>query len=247
MGKDTTKGKKQANLMTFMVSQDFLVEHWKWSAAEKTALTDCGKTAQVIFDRFNAEGIPLSEAYAIAHDKDEHEVFDEYQNQYISSFTTNHIHFVGKLDKDNAQPLERIAEIVGVEENYIERPKAGRYSYDNMLSYLIHIKYPEKFQSNPHAVITLAGKPYIDYFRENHRSWMRGRVAKIIRDEAVKLEDLRVMIAEDRITEREVYADPRYNQVLHDHLQTIEKLFENQRIIKARRDGSAENYFLTRE
>lgn len=247
MAKDKKKDKKPANLQTFMLSQDFLPEHWDWSLAEKAALVDCEKTAKVIMDRFNAQGISLVEAHAIAHDKDEHEIFDEYQNQYISNFTSNHMHFVGKLSKDDAQTIERIAEIIGVESNYIERPKAGRYAYDNMLSYLIHIKYPEKYQYDPHAVYTLSGTPYIQYYRENHRSWMRGRTEKIMRDEPVKLSDLRVLIAEDKITEKEVYFDPRYNQVLHDHLDTIEKLFENQRSIKARRDGTATNYFVGRD
>lgn len=231
MGDD--KKKKLANLTTFMLSQDYLPEHWNWSNSEKKSLSFFDTTAQTIFDRLISNGLIVKEAYAISHDKDEHEIWNEYQNQYITSFTSNHIHFVAKLT--DGVPLDRIAEIIGVEPNFIEKPRPGRYSYDNMLSYLIHIKYPQKYQYDPHSVKDLAGKRYIEYFRENHRQWMRGRAEKIIQDAVITFKELKVMISEGRVTREDVLLKPEYNFVYHDHMEAIDDFFDrHDKIMKNR-------------
>lgn len=240
--------KKAANLSTFMLSQDYLPEHWNWTVLEQQALSsnDCAQVGQVILSRFMTNGIKLEAAYIITHDQDEHEIWDEYQNCYKSSFTSHHIHFVGKFKKGDAMPIERIAEIIGVEENYIVKPKPGRYSYDNMLSYLIHIKYPEKHRYKADSVVTLAGPDYMKIYSESHRAWMRGRAEKLIADAIPTFKELKVMIAEGNITEDEVYNDPKYNLLLTENLDKIKKLFENRREIIFLRspEGKAQREFL---
>ena len=166
MGKDSNQQvKKPANLTTFMLSQDFLPEHWDWDDQEKKILVYYANTpdaakevGKIILNRIIANGLDVSAAYAIMHDKDEHIIWNEYQNKYISNFTSHHVHFVAKLKK--GETLERIASIVGVEPNFIEKPQRGRYSFDNMLSYLIHIKYPAKYRYNAREVVTFVGKDY---------------------------------------------------------------------------------------
>ena len=221
---DDTK-KRPANLTTFMLSQDYLPEHWDWDVTEKAALGSCDATAKVILDRLTAAGLSVREAYAITHDKDEHEIWDEYQNQYIVNFTSNHIHFSCKLAK--GETLENIAKFIGVTPNYIGRPKAGRYAYDNMLSYLIHIKYPKKYQYNPQEVITLAGKDYIEYFRESHRRWMHGRAERIIAETEVDLKDIKIMIINGELTRFDLLTKPEYKYVYQMHMGTIDTLLVN--------------------
>lgn len=233
--------KKAANLSTFMLSQDYLPEHWKWTVQEQQALSsnDCEKVGQVIMSRFENNGVKLEAAYIITHDQDEHEIWDEYQNCYKSSFTSHHIHFVGKFKKGDAMPIEKIAEIIGVEENYIVKPKPGRYSYDNMLSYLIHIKYPAKHRYRADSVVTLAGSDYMKIYSESHRAWMRGRAEKMIADAIPTYKELKVMIAEDSITEDELYDDPKYRLLLIEHLSDIDKMFQNRLTILAKQRPEA--------
>ena len=233
--------KKTANLLTFMLSQDYLPEHWSWTVQEQQALLsgECALVGQVILNRFKANGIDLESAYAITHDKDEHEIWDEYQNCYRSSFTSHHIHFVGKFKKGDAMPIEKIAEIIGVEESYIVKPKPGRYSYDNMISYLIHIKYPEKHRYRADSVVTLAGPNYMQIYSENHRAWMRGRAQKMIADAIPTFNELKVMIAEGNITEDELYSDPKYALLLTEHLDKIDKMLENRKEIVYRQSPEA--------
>lgn len=219
---DDTK-KRSANLTTFMLSQDYLPEHWDdWTNAEKAALGNCEVTAKVILNRLKNAGLTVLEAYAIEHNKDEHEIWDEYKSQYIVNFTSHHIHFTCKLAR--GETLENIAEIIGVTPNFVEKPKAGRYAYDNMLSYLIHIKYPKKFQYDPHDVITLEGKEYIEHFREGRRRWMHGRAEKIIAETNIDLKDLKRMIMDGEITKYDLLTKPEYKYVYQLHMDIIDKL-----------------------
>ena len=127
---DNTK-KKAANLTTFGIAQDYLPEHWDWDPSELKSLGNPGDMAKVILARLQAAGVEVTEAHVIEHAKDEHELWNEYQNQYQVLFTSNHMHMVCKLSK--GEPLENIAKIIGIAPNFIAKPKAGRYSYDNML------------------------------------------------------------------------------------------------------------------
>lgn len=234
---DDTK-KRPANLTTFMLSQDYLPEHWDWDVTEKAALGSCDATAKVILARLTAAGLSVREAYAITHDKDEHEIWNEYTNQYIVNFTSNHIHFSCKLAK--GETLENIAKFIGVTPNYIGRPKVGRYAYDNMLSYLIHIKYPKKYQYSPQNVVTLTGKEYIEHYRESHRRWMHGRAEKIIADAHVDFKDLQRMIMDGEITEYDLLTKPEYKYVYQLHMDRIDKLLKDHTSYIARQKRALE-------
>ena len=217
--------KKMAKLTTFMLAQDFLPEHWNWDPAELQSLCSCDSTAHVILQRLSDAGLVVKEAYAIRHDKDEHELWNEYENRYTVAFTSNHIHFVCKLA--NGETLENIAKIIGVAQNFIAKPKAGRYMYDDSLSYLIHIKYPKKFQYDPHDVITVKGKKYIEYYREGHRRWMHGRAEKIIAEAEYDLKDVKRMIMDGEIGKTELFFDERFKYVYQLHMGDLDRLVEN--------------------
>lgn len=230
-----TKQKKAAYLTTFMLSQDYIPAHWDWTDDEKTSLGICLNTANVIYNRLMNAGIPVKEAYAITHDKDEHEIWDEYQNKYITNFTSNHIHFMAKLEKGCT--LTDLAGIIGVSENFIEKPKAGRYSYDNLLSYLIHIKYPSKYQYDPHDVVTICGTDYIKYYRENHRNWMHGRAERIAQEAKFRLIDIKMLIMNGEITLEELISDDKYTYIMCQHYGYIEKFWENYKKIIINREA----------
>lgn len=214
MANDTTK--KAANLTTFMLVQDFLPGHWNWGPSELGTLGDVGAMGSAILKRLQAAGLEVKEAYAIAHDKDEHELWNEYKNDYEIKPDSEHIHFVCKLA--NGAPLETIAKIIGVTPNFIARPKTGRYSYDNMLSYLIHVKYPTKYQYKPNNVTAIAGKEYIEYFREYYRRWIHGRAVKILKDAEYDLKDVKRMILEGTIGQYELLTEERFKYVYQLHI-----------------------------
>lgn len=232
MSKDDEKVKKVANLTTFMLSQDYLPEHWNWDAQEKNVIATYANTpdatrevGRVVFNRLIGDGLDVVEAYAITHNKDEHEIWSDYQNKYITSFTSHHIHFVAKLKV--GVPLEKIAEIIGVEPNFIEKPQRGRYSYDNMLSYLIHIKYPSKYRYGAREVVTFCGKDYFDYYSENHKQWMHGRAERIIIESKITLHDVEMLIMDGKLSRKDLSLNPEYRYVFQRHRKRILEAIEN--------------------
>ena len=233
----------KANLRTFMLTQDFDPEHWDWSPNDLMALSSCDAAARIIAARFAAAGFPLEEAYAICHDKDEKTLWDEYQSKYVRKVSGPHMHFVAKLGKANALPLERIASIAGVDPAFIEKPKTGRYAYDNMLSYLIHIKYADKYQYDPQAVITLAGKPYIDYYSDRYKAWMQGRAKCVEAAAELKFKDIKKMIMNGEIDKNELALNPKYKYVYIENMNAIDKLFEGVDAYNVRQNSAKEGRY----
>ena len=155
------------------------------------------------------------------------EICDYYKNIYIREFSGPHLHFVAKLGEANALPLETIASIAGVDPAYIEKPRTGRYAYDNMLAYLIHIKYPSKYQYSPEAVVTLAGKNYMEYYREKHKAWIRGRAKRVSLENDIKLEEVQQMLMDGKLYLEDLLSDPQYKYVYMANKRKLDRLMDD--------------------
>lgn len=227
--------KRAANLTTFMLSQDYNPKHWDWSDNEKKALGSCAKVGEIILNRLLSAGVIVLESYIISHDKDEKALWDKYQKDYSLSFVAPHIHFVAKLDKEGTATLDQLADIIGVHPQYIEKPKSGRYAYRNMLAYLIHIKYPSKWQYDVSEVVTLCGPDYQDQWANNHDSWEKARRSRIQKNAQITLKQLEMQISEGEVTQDDLLFNPEYNYVYHLHFSRLNSLLANHQIIEYKR------------
>lgn len=225
--------RRDADLNTVMVVQDFVRDHWKWTDQEKKALGDCKAMGNIVKTRLEDGGCEIEELYAVLHDKDDHKLWDEYQMIYRLHFTSRHIHIVIKFKPGKGKTLDEIAELIGVASNYIEKPRPGRYAYDNMLAYLCHIKYAEKFQYDPHTVVTIAGKDYIEYYRERYEAWCRGRAIRITKKTEKSLEMILGRIADDsQFTKCDIAVDEDLMRTYILHRRKIEAAFEARKEIQ---------------
>ena len=162
--------------------------------------------------------------YAVKHDKDEQKLWNEQKMAYEIKFTSNHGHFVIKLKKGTGKILSVIAALIGLEPNFIEKPKRGRYAYDNMLSYLIHIKYDKKYQYKVSDVCTIAGKPYEEYYSERREAWLRGRAVRSIADARKLVDPLKYKLAKGEITINEIIQNDEYREVYILYQDTLDKV-----------------------
>lgn len=201
--------RKEAILSTITLAQDFLPEHWPgWTDEEKAMLGDCKAMGEIIKKRLEAGGCEITEMYGIIHDKDEHRLWNEYEMIYKLQFSLAHIHIVVKLAPEKGKTLDELAALIGIKSSFIEKPKAGRYAYDNMLAYLVHIKYHKKYQYEPHDVYTFAGKDYMDYYRNRYEAWMNGRAKLLVKNTKADLDTLLAKIVEDEnFTEDDIFLD----------------------------------------
>ncbi|MEY8426884.1 Rep family protein [Lachnospiraceae bacterium 46-15] len=222
--------KKMADLGIVQITQDFLPEHWKWSDTEKKMLGNLEEMGKIIKSKLENAGCEIEEMYAVKHDKDEKKLWNEYKHTYEIAFTSHHAHFVVKFKKGKTLP--EIASAVGVEESYIEKPKSGRYSYDNMLSYLIHIKYPQKYQYEPGSVWTVTGKNYMEHYGERREAWMRGRAEKITANAKGLLNFLKIGILNGEITHEDLFMDKEWKLTYALHKNMFDGLFQRKFLIE---------------
>ena len=218
--------RKQASLNNISFAQGFLPEYWNWTDEEKKHIGNIKEMGEIIKTRLESGGCEIKEMYAILHDKDETVLWTEYSMIY-NKFTYKHVHFVVKLETEKGKTLNVLASLIGIEARFIEKPRRGKYVYDNLLSYLIHIKYARKYQYNVNDVVTIMGRPYIEHYKERYHSWLQGRavITEAEIDKTYKL--LRMKIYERKITEKEIVLNDEYRRAYDKYRRQLDELMSN--------------------
>lgn len=162
------------------------------AALEAARAGDITKLIEWVGMRLEKCGV--RDVHGIIHNKDTKEEWNDIKGDYEPIEVEIHVHILGRFisqKKHNAnRTLAKVAEALGVEPQYIERPKQGRYAVDNMLSYLIHVKYTDKYQYAAEDVKTYIpkgsdGEQYTVIYAKRYNDWLRGR-ADIAADKAEK-------------------------------------------------------------
>lgn len=166
----------EAQLKTIMIVSDYDSAHYAWDSQELQALGNPTKMAEVIINRLKLKGCIIVSAYVIEHDAEIKDYFDD------SPFDINndkvHFHLIIYFSDDGKKyAREELAEFIGIDFHYLAKGRAGRFAWDNMCSYLTHIKYEDKIQYHPSSVTTIVGRDYQELFKENQRRWLDGRQA----------------------------------------------------------------------
>lgn len=221
----------EAKLGIIGLTQYLAPEYWGWTEQEKQAL-DGGAAAvlQVVVQRLDAAGHTVEAAYGILHDKDEREAWDELRKELVKQPKPDHLHGVIRFVKGKGGTVEELAQVIGVEAQYVEKAGRGKYAFDNMLSYLTHVKYPEKHQYAPTEVVTIRGREYEGIDAERRDAWMKGRAS--IKAKKAKGEE-----AVDQLVEQALMGEVTHEQImLTDELFTV--YARNKRVI----DEALETY-----
>lgn len=173
--------RKEANLMTCGITQALQPEYFKNLNDNEKAIILSNQVNMIVdmfISKLEATGAKVAEAYGIIHDMDSFTQWDEVTLQEVVVYKTHHIHIVIKFATGSGMTLTQIANAVGLEPQFIDKPQRGKFAYDNMLAYLIHIKYPAKFQYDPKLVYTARGESYTQIYHNRKDEWLKGR-AKI--------------------------------------------------------------------
>lgn len=172
-------GKSEKPMTVMGLTQYLDPEFWPgWTDQERGLLAGpANQVGEWIVRRLEAGGCKVQDAYAIVHDRDEREAWDQLRGQVVRELKPRHVHMVVRFAKDGGKLLAELARLAGVEPQYIERPGRGRWGYDNMLSYLTHIKYADKFQYAPTDVATIRGEDYQAVYGLRREAWEKGRAS----------------------------------------------------------------------
>lgn len=171
--------KKQANLSCAMIVQQLEPEFWiGWDERiiEDAQDGNLKPLLEELVKRFEKGGCIVSEAYAIIHDKDTLSVWNQEEMKNNVELKTKHVHALVKFSKGDT--INTLAIQAGVAPQYLEKAKSGRYGYDNLLSYLVHAKDPDKYQYSPSDVVTVLGEDYTSVYNRRMQTWVQGRATK---------------------------------------------------------------------
>ena len=215
--------KKEALLTSITITQYFETKYWKNGWDEeliKSAIVE--KILEEIVRRVS-EIATVSEAYAIKHDKDTSIGFDSVTRTTTTSLKKPHIHALLKFEK--GATLTELAVKIGLEPQYLEKAKSGRYGYDNLLAYLIHAKDKDKYQYTPDEVFTLKGKDYLEVYHERHLSWLKGKAKKEVKQTYKDIDLLIDNILNGTITKKEMLLNKDFHMLYAVHKTKINDTF----------------------
>ncbi len=176
----------------------------------------------------------VQEVHVILHDKDTQEVWDEAKCVYQKVLKKPHVHivviFTSSKNYINDRTLENVAKALGVEPQYIERPGRGRYAVDNMLAYLVHIKYADKYQYKPEEVVSYIpigsnGETYASIYSKRRAEWMRGRGQVSKKKAEINIDSLIDDIAEGKLTKQQILLTDDYLLIYSRNRRKINDAF----------------------
>lgn len=224
-------------LTLFALTQQTAPEYWHWEPAEHQHLTDTRSLLTHLVHRLEVGGCKVAAAYGIIHDKDQQEVWDQLAGQLVTQPKAEHIHAVIKFkDRASGALLYDVARLLGVEPQYVEKPGRGGYALDNMLSYLTHAKYPDKYQYPPAEVVTVRGDDYQGIDAARRESWLKGRAHITKKRAAEGLEDLRDKALKGEITREQIMLTDELFEIYGRHQREIDdalRAFGERRAIRA--------------
>ena len=224
--------RKENNLTAFMLVQELNSNYYEWTDEEKKAIENKNITeiTNIIGKKLYDNGMAVEEMHCIIHDKDTREVWDDTVNNYVVESKLLHIHCLVRFAKINGKVMggtpTKVASVLGVEPQYIDKPNKGKFAYDNMLAYLIHAKDEDKYQYKPSEVVTCGcmkdGKPmfrqYIDYYNERKKDWEVGRVKKKLDKANIDVDILeeKILVGEIKSKNQVILTDEYYNIYSHN-------------------------------
>ena len=238
--------KKEHKLTICEITQETNGQYFRgWTDDEKKRL-ETGTAAdigRIICSKLFPAGCAVQECHCIIHDKDQREVWDELKKTYVIELKPRHFHCYCKFLRTDgvvqSGTLAKIAAAVGVEPQYIGKAPAGRYGWDNMLSYAVHSKDADKYQYSPDEVATTGldqkqpdgtmkplFRPYREIYNERKKDWERGRVKKTAQRAVEGADELEAMILAGQVTKEQVLLTDDMYEVYARNKRRCEDAFD---------------------
>lgn len=199
---------KDSTLTCVMIAQQLQPEFWRgWD--DQTIIQaqsgDARPLLKNVVKRLDNSNVKVSEAYGIIHNKDTETIWNSEKQQNSIRQKEDHVHLLLKFNKGNT--INNLAMTIGVEPQYLEKAKSGRYGYDNLLAYLVHAKDKDKFQYNPKDVTTAVGEEYLSVYNRRRETWLRGRATKEAQNSMQSVDYLISQVLKGQLTKSQIMSD----------------------------------------
>ncbi len=250
---------KIAPLSICGITQELKPEYYSgWTEEELAALNMGAKEiTMVLTDKLNQAGFAVQEIYCVIHNRDTEPVWNESKGKYDNVPKATHFHAAIKFLRDDEGRVlsgtpTQIARAVGLEPQYIEKAGKGRYVWDNMLSYLIHIKHRDKAQYAPDEVFSYGAErdgkrlysDYMDIYADRKKVWDEGRIKVTVRTAQMDADILEEDILMGRVTRKQVLLEDNLYSVYARSKRRMDDAFNTyaerkiERAIQSMEDGA---------
>lgn len=237
MAEEKKKRVSDNKLKTCMIVQQMNEEFFDWTDEElasikKSSDGNASFIADVIGKRLQSAGMEIAESYTIIHNSDVRKKWDDVSLSYVIEKKPNHFHMVIKFVEGCEQTAKKIANAVGVEMQFVEKAGKGRFAYDNMLAYLIHSKYEDKFQYDSSAVYSacyrkdkVPFKSYEEIYSYRREDWLVGKSAVKKQKADIGIDFLEEMILTGQVSKSEVLLTDDYYNIYSRNSRRCEDAF----------------------
>ena len=220
--------KKEANLTAIMLVQQLEEEYWL-SPDYKEPLQqakegNCRPLLELIIKKLHENDVIAKEAYIIKHDKDTVIIWNPSELKNEIKNKEEHVHALLKFEKGAS--LKKIALAVGIEPQYLERLKSGRYGYPNCLAYLVHAKDENKHQYQPEEVVTVLGEDYVSIYHRSMETWIKGRATKKAKETDLSIDWLIEKILAGEVTKSNIMLTDSYYAIYGQHKRKINEALD---------------------
>lgn len=219
---------KSSNLTAIMLVQQLEEKYWLFSdyktAIQQARDGNCQSLLEAVVKHLEVENIKVDEAYGIIHNKDTVTVWNVQEQKNVDETKEDHIHFLFKFAKGAS--LEKLALSIGVEPQYLEKLKSGRYGYDNCQAYLVHAKDESKYQYSADEVVTVLGEDYISLYNRKMESWIRGRAKKEAQDTNLSIDWIISEILAGKLSKNQILLTDDYYKVYGQHKRKINEAID---------------------
>lgn len=224
---------KQKQVTTFTFMQKLKEEYWNWSEDEfKKHFVDSDAVLEHVYNRIIAglknvgesgKGLEI-EFSGILHDRDFELLGVPGESEKIIEPIEPHVHGVVTLPRK--RDINVVANWIGVEPQYIEAPKKGRYGKENLLAYLIHAKENNKTHYRPEDVRTFDTWDYVRYCQKKSESWERYRATRKVESNKASADWLVKQVQQGRLTKKDIMRNDEYADIYADNMRLINDGFQ---------------------
>lgn len=136
-----------------------------------------------------------------------------------------HFHMAIKIGKQVTP--SQLSKWSGIQPQYFQSTKGGRYAFDNELAYLTHAKQPRKHLYNHNDV--WSNKPVFDYqkyYQAHHEKWERRRASVSKQNASGGKDWLEQLVKDGKITFQQMLLNSNLYEIYTTDIQNIKNLFQ---------------------
>lgn len=205
---------KQIQNIRFHITQYLKKKYWQNENIKSVNFDDNLEFQKQVFETLKPLG--LIKFASIIHDKD-------LQLDNITP-KPRHIHAVVEFEKK--KDINVVALTLGLEPQYLDTAKRGRYAEENLLAYLIHAKDKTKYQYQPSEVSTFGTFNYVAYEEEHHNSWNNQAIVAKGKKKDEQLPILLEAVRFGTLTREQLLENPEYLYLYQRHLLEFQVAFD---------------------